>query len=147
MINYIRHDEECYYNIKLTSGDEVIGKGFASIDEDTQESIIYIEDPLEITVVIKEEDEKLTKGIGLNKWINFSDEDFYIIREKDIVCIASLSQDIIMMYEMFLSRLEGRDEKAKKSRVELDSEMGHKGKVDDIRKSLDWIYKNLDISK
>ena len=147
MINYIRHDEECYFNVKLISGDEIIGKGFASVEEDTNETLVYIQDPLEITVVIKEDEGKMSKGVGLNKWINFSDEDFFIIREKDVVCIAGCSQEVIMMYEMFLAKLDGGEERAKESRVDLDSKMGHKGKISDVRKSLEHIYKNLDTSK
>lgn len=147
MINYIRHDEECYFNVKLISGDEIIGKGFASVEEDTNETLVYIQDPLEITVVIKEDEGKMSKGVGLNKWINFSDEDFFIVREKDVVLIAGCSQEVIMMYEMFLAKLNGGEERARESRVDLDSQMGHKGKINDIRKSLEHIYRNLDTSK
>jgi hypothetical protein len=140
MINYIRHDEEFHFIAKLVSGEQVIGKGFAM--EEEGETLIYVSDPLEISIIIKNLDKnKPIKGIGLNKWMHFSEEDFYIIREKDIITIAGLSSELIAMYNLFWQKeIEGDTLDEKK--VELDTEMGLIGKVDDMRSKLEKLFKD-----
>jgi hypothetical protein len=140
MINYIRHDEEFHFIAKLVSGEQVIGKGFAM--EEEGETLIYVSDPLEISIIIKNLDKnKSIKGIGLNKWMHFSEEDFYIIREKDIITIAGLSSELIAMYNLFWQKeIEGDTLDEKK--VELDTEMGLIGKVDDMRSKLEKLFKD-----
>jgi len=139
MINYIRHDEEFYFIAKLVSGEQVIGKGFAM--EEEGETFIYVSDPLELNVVVKNLDkDKSIKGVGLNKWMHFSEEDFYIIREKDIITIAALSQELIIMYDLFWKK-ENEGDTLDEKKVDLDHEMGLIGKVDDVRSKLEKIFK------
>jgi len=140
MINYIRHDEEFYFIAKLVSGEQVIGKGFAT--EEEGETYIYVSDPLELNIVIKNLDkDRSIKGIGLNKWMHFSEEDFYIIREKDIITIAALSQELIIMYDLFWKK-ENEGDALEEKKVDLDHEMGLIGKVDDVRSKLEKIFKD-----
>jgi hypothetical protein len=139
MINYIRHDEEFHFVAKLVSGEQIIGKGFAT--EEDGETYVYVSDPLEINIIIKQLDkDKTIKGVGLNKWMHFSDEDFYVIREKDILTIAGLSSELIAMYDLFWQK-ENNEDSLEEKRVELDPQMGMKGKVDDIRSQLERLYK------
>lgn len=142
MINYIRHDEEFYFIAKLVSGEQIIGKGFAM--EDQGRTQIYVGDPIEIQIISRPiGDGKGIKGVAMNKWVEFSDEDFFIIDEKDIMTIAGLSQEMIYMYELFIkksSTKETIEDEIKNKKVEMDSEMGLKGKIKDIRKKLEQIY-------
>lgn len=103
MINYIRHDEEFYFLVKLVSGEQIIGKGFA-VEEDgvTQ---IFVSDPVEVSVVTRSIGEgKGLKGVAMNKWMEFSDEEFFILQEKDIMTMGGLSQEMIFMYELFIKK-------------------------------------------
>jgi hypothetical protein len=139
MINYIRHDEEFHFIAKLVSGEQLIGQGFAT--EENGETLLYVSDPLEINIIIKQLDnDKTIKGVGLNKWMHFSNEDFYIIREKDILTIAGLSPELISMYELFWKK-ENDDDSLSEKKVDLDPDMGLLGKVDDLRSKLEKIYK------
>jgi hypothetical protein len=139
MINYIRHDEEFHFIAKLVSGEQIIGEGFAT--EEEGETLLYVSNPLEINIIIKQLDkDKTVKGVGLNKWMHFSEEDFYVIREKDILTIAGLSSELIAMYELFWQK-ENTDESLSEKKVDLDTEMGLLGKVDDVRSKLEKIYK------
>ena len=142
MINYIRHDEEFYFIAKLVSGEQIIGKGFAM--EDQGRTQIYVGDPIEIQIITKSIGEgKGVKGVAMNKWVEFSDEDFFIIDEKDIMTIAGLSQEMIYMYELFIKKSSSKEtieDEIENKKVEMDSEMGLKGKVSDIRKKLEQIY-------
>lgn len=144
MINYIRHDEEFYFIAKLVSGEQVIGQGFAV--EDNGNTQIYVTDPVEIQVVTRQlgETNKGVKGVSMNKWMEFSDEDFFIINEKDIMSIAGLSQEMIFMYELFIKKSSEKEDikdAIDEKKVEIDEEMGLKGKVNDVRKKLEDLFK------
>ena len=87
-INYAKHEEEFYGVFKLVSGEEVLGK--AVLTEDQGESLVFIQEPVCIQFIDKEINEKkLARAIGFSKWQQLSDEDFYIIREKDIITVSS----------------------------------------------------------
>jgi len=116
MINYIRHDEE------------------------------FVTDPVEIQVVTKTAGNGTVKGIVMNKWMQFSDEDFFILNEKDIMTIGGLSDELIHMYKLFIKKAssnENIEDAIKESKVELDEEMGFVSKVDEARRKLEKIYKYL----
>ena len=102
MINYAKHDEEFYGIFKLVSGEEIISK--AIISEDEGESLVFLSDPVTIEFFTKEiDDGKIAKGMGFSHWMQMSDEDFFILREKDIVSLASLSKEYIFMYEAYIN--------------------------------------------
>ena len=139
MINYAKHDEEFYGIFKLISGDEIVGK--AVLTEDNGESIIFITDPVVIEFFTKElDDGKIAKGMGFSHWMQMSDEDFFILREKDIVSLASLSNEYIMMYEAYIAG-ENMD-KGHRKKIALDRDMGYLGKIDEARQLFERIYKN-----
>ena len=140
MINYAKHDEEFYGIFKLTNGEEIVGKGM--ITEDDGESLIFISNPVVIEVFTKElENGKVARGMGFSHWMQMSEEEFFIIREKDIISLASLSHEYIMMYEAYIN-----GEEVKKSsdgkKIPLDEEMGFKGSVKDAKRLFEKIYKN-----
>lgn len=144
MINYIRHDEEFYFIAKLVSGEQIIGNGFAV--EENQITQIFVTDPVEIQVVTKTAGNGTVKGIVMNKWMQFSDEDFFILNEKDIMTIGGLSDELIHMYKLFIKKAssnENIEDAIKESKVELDEEMGFVSKVDEARRKLEKIYKYL----
>tara|TARA_A100001201_G_scaffold40345_1_gene41719 strand:+ start:112 stop:552 length:441 start_codon:yes stop_codon:yes gene_type:complete len=142
MINYARHDEEFYGIFKLNNGEEVVGK--AILTEDKGETLAFIQDPVTIETFTKElDDGKVARGMGFSHWMTMSEEDFFIIRERDIISLASLSPEYVLMYEAYIAGEEvkaGQPDERKK--VAPDEEMGYKGKVDDARKLFEKIYKN-----
>lgn len=148
MLNYIRHDEEFYFTCKLVSGEEIIGKGFAVEDNGITE--IFISDPVELSVVTKSLNDgsgRGVKGISMNKWMEFSDEDFFILNEKDIMTIGGLSQEMTFMYDMFIKKSNNENgnlsDAIEEHKLPLDKNMGHVGKISDIKKYLEKIYKSL----
>lgn len=141
MINYARHDEEFLGVFKLISGEEILAK--AVLTEDGGETLIFLQDPVCVQLINKEIGEnKVMRGVGFAKWMQFSDEDFFILREKDVISVTSMSQEISIMYETYLIS-EGDSEKIKEeTKVDLDPEMGYLGKIDEARSSLERIYNN-----
>lgn len=148
MINYAKHDEEFHAVIKLLNGEEVLGK--AVLTEDAGESLCFISRPVQIQSVTKElPDGKIIKGMGFAEWMQLSDEDFFIIREKDIVAVASMSKAVQMMYESYIDDEEDIAESVRqknlrenKLHVDPDTRVGYLGKIDEARKLFERIYKS-----
>ena len=139
MINYARHDEEFYGIFKLVSGEEVLGK--AVLTEDNGQTLVFIQNPVCTQIITKETEEGRTvRGIGFAKWMQFSDEDFFILREKDILLVSSMSKEVIFLYESF--NLDEDDGKKSDSQMELEPEMGYLGNVSAARHLLEECYKN-----
>lgn len=139
MINYARHDEEFYGVFKLLNGEEILGK--AVLTEDEGETLVFLQDPVCTQVIHKELKEgKMIRGVGFSKWMQFSNEDFFILREKDILTVTSMSKEISYLYEAFIISEDG--EKSSKRKVDLEPEMGYLGKIDKARKLLEKIYRS-----
>jgi hypothetical protein len=142
MISYIKHDEEFYFIAKLVSGEELIGKGFAIEDEGSTQ--LFVTDPVEIQVITKSTGKATVKGVAMNKWMQFSDEDFFILHEKDIISIGGLNDEMIHMYNLFIKKTSDNqtvEDAIKENEVELDNEMGYVSSVDEARKKLEQIFK------
>ena len=141
MINYAKHDEEFYGIFKLVSGEEVLGK--AVITDDENETLVFIQDPVAVQVITKEIDEqKVARGMGFAPWMQMSDEDFFIIREKDIIAVASMKKEMIILYEAYLLGEGGMDKKKKETHLELDPSMGYLGSIDNARSLFEKIYRS-----
>ena len=131
-INYIRHDQEFYGVVKLVSGEEIMGTIIATEEEGN--SILFVSEPATTAVTPIEKDGGVAMAIGLNKWMMWSDEDFYIIREPDVVTIAPMSMEAIMMYKLWLRKENGGDDEFE---TPMNENMGLVGKVSDARKKLE----------
>ena len=141
MISYAKHEEEFYGVFKLVSGEEVLGK--AVLTEDSGETLCFIQNPVCTLVVNKEtEDGRQVRGVGFAKWMQFSDEDFYIIREKDVLTVSSMSKEVSFMYEAFVqSENKGKPPKKDHSKIDPEPNMGYLGKIDEARNLFEKLFK------
>ena len=141
MISYAKHEEEFYGVFKLVSGEEVLGK--AVLTEDNGETLSFIQNPVCTLVVNKEtEDGRQVRGVGFAKWMQFSDEDFYILREKDVLTVSSMSKEVTFMYEAFVqSENKGRPPKKDHSKIDPEPQMGYLGKIDEARDIFEKLFK------
>tara|TARA_Y100000004_G_scaffold101119_1_gene113343 strand:- start:415 stop:831 length:417 start_codon:yes stop_codon:yes gene_type:complete len=138
MINYARHDEEFYGIFKLLNGEEILGK--AVLTEDNGETLVFIQNPVSTQIITKEtEDGRTVRGVGFAKWMQFSDEDFFILREKDILTVTSMSKEVTFMYEAFIM---DDDSKKNNAQLDLEREMGYLGKTEEARRLFEKIYKS-----
>ena len=141
MISYAKHEEEFYGVFKLVSGEEVLGK--AVLTEDSGETLCFVQNPA-CTVVVNNKDDqgRNVRGVGFAKWMQFSDEDFYIIREKDVLTVSSMSKEVSFMYEAFVQNECKGGKKGKKDHSKIDPEpnMGYLGKIHDARSLFERIF-------
>ena len=139
-INYAKHEQQFYAVFKLISGEEVLGRSV--LTEDQGESLVFIQDPVVVQLIDKPiDDKKMARAIGFTKWQQLSDEDFYIIREKDIVTVSSMNKEVIFMYEAFVHGADGLGEKKSKMKTPLNKTKGFVGKIDEARKRFEKLFK------
>ena len=149
MINYIRHDEQFHGVCKLSIGEEILGEIIVTEDPETHQNLIFIQHPAK-TKVIEMDGNPNTKeqkvAMGFIKWMNFSDEDFYVLNEKDIMTIAPMSPEAIMMYKRWV-RKEIQKIPEKDREVPMNESMGLITNVESARKILEKIFNNPQLPK
>ena len=139
MINYIRHDHEFHGVAKLSSGEEVMGVMMA-MKQDGQ-TLIFVQDPATPKEAPMKRGDEVGLAIGLVKWMMWSDEEFFILQEGDIISIAPMSFSATAMYKLWLRKEQGIDDD-KNWQVDVNKNMGLVGKVSEMRKRLEDQWKN-----
>ena len=144
-INYAKHDEEFYGVFKLLNGEEILGKAVLT-QEGEGETLCFLSDPVVIQVIEKQISEgKMMRGMGFHKWMQLSDEEFFIIREKDIIAVASMSKEIVLMYETYLANEmdethEAKQERLKRKKSSIQNAKGYLGKIDEARAQFEKLF-------
>lgn len=143
MIGYIRHDEEFNGVVKLTTGQEIIGKMIAT--EEDGRTLIFVQDPAEAKVHdIKNQssNNRIVKGLSFTKWFPLSDEDFFIIPEESIVSVASMSNEISSYYVAWVRDMNPNKE-SNNLQVELTEDFGKITSIQEAKQKLEKIFKYL----
>ena len=134
-INYIVHDQEFYGVMKLKSGDTILGSMIATEEDSCPgKTTFYVQDPAQPQNHQVEKDGQIGMAVGLMKWMMFSEEEFYMVTEENIVTVAPMAMDAVLMYKMWV-----RKEKGQKGDVQIaiNKNMGLVGKVSDFRSKLE----------
>ena len=150
--SYVKHDEEFFGVFKLVSGEEVLAKAVMATEDNCEESIAFLQDPVCIQPINQDLGKgKIMRGLGFHRWMMLSDEEFFIIREKDILSVASMSKHIIGMYEKFLQdeyadkhqeSAEEKEERSSRRRTNIDNTQGFIGKINQARQVFEKLYKS-----
>nr|BAR35420.1 hypothetical protein [uncultured Mediterranean phage uvMED] len=139
-LNYIKPDEEFYGCIKLTSGEELLGR-VVVVEEHKGFYCAFIQDPGKVHSTEKMIEDKRAVAVGLKRWMVFSDEDFFIIPEERIITIAPMSSDAVLMYKFFCKQeFKKHPDDLPDSSIELTQEMGLIGEVEKMRKKLEQLF-------
>ena len=137
MINYTKKDEDFHGIFKLVSGEEVLAK--AVLTEQDGDFLIFLQDPVCVHAITKEiSDQKVMRGMGFTKWMPMSDEDFFIVRDRDIITMGTMSKPIILMYEAFI--LGDDPTKIHRRKTKVDNSTGYLGKIEDARTMFEKLY-------
>ena len=131
--------EEFYSVIKLVSGEEIFA--LVSIDNDQEDPIVVLQNPLVMKVMSS------SRGgyIKVNRWIELSSEDIFIMR-LDRILTMSESKDVklIAIYDNFIADEQGEltfDVSQPTGEVEITNTMGYVSSVEDARKKFEEIFK------
>lgn len=143
MINYIRHDEQFYGSIKMITGEEILGEILVSEDPETKQDLIFIQNPAKTKVVELDQDKGGERiGLGFMKWMNFSEEEFYVIDERSVISIAPMSKEAIVLYTRWVKKEILNEEEPEKGHIPMNKNMGLISTVDEARKLLEKLYKD-----
>lgn len=144
MLNYVKHDEEFHCSIRMKYGAEILAVAMVSRDEDTDTDVVYVQNPVEVNVMIHERpDGKSVRGMGFSKWCAFSDEEFYIINGNDILTMSALSNEIIILYEGYLLSEEHdkmKDLDLSEGGTPSNQVKGSIGKIEEARKKFERLF-------
>lgn len=140
MINYIKHEQEFFGLIKLRSGETIMGSMIAT-EEDFQpgKTVFYIQDPASPVNHPVEKEGQPGMAVGLIRWMMFSEEDFYMVNEDDVITCAPMAMEAVLMYKMWLRKEKGG--KNSDVEIEINKNMGLVGKVSDFRSKLEDFWK------
>ena len=137
MINYARHDEE-FYGYSNYSMEKKYWQS-SSYRRQWRDSCLYSKSCMHTNYYKETDDGRTVRGIGFAKWMQFSDEDFFILREKDILLVSSMSKEVSLCMNHFV--MGDDDEKKDSAKLELQPEMGYLGNVSAARHLLRSVIK------
>ena len=145
-INYIRHEQEFFGVIKLTSGETIIGTMIATEEDSAPgKTVFYVQDPASPHNHSVEKDGQMGMAVGLLKWMMFADEEFYMINEDDVVTVAPMSMESVLMYKMWVRKEKGGNNS--EVEIQINKNMGLVGKVSNFRGQLEDFWKRTNIDK
>jgi hypothetical protein len=144
MISYIRHDEQFYGAMKLTTGDEILGEILVTEDPETKTDLIFVQNPAKTKVIELDADQEKKSqkvAMGFIRWMNFAEEDFYVVSESHVMTIAPMSDEAKMMYKRWVKK-EIHKEEDSTTEVPMNESMGLISTVDKARQMLENLYKS-----
>ena len=146
MINYIRHEQEFFGVVKLKSGETILGSMIATKEENAPDkTVFYIQDPACPHNHPVEKDGQAGMAVGLLKWMMFSDEEFYMVNEDDVVTVAPMSMESVLMYKIWVRKEKGGNNS--EVEIQINKNMGLVGKVSNFRGQLEDFWKRTNIDK
>lgn len=137
-------EEEFYASIKLTSGEEVVGK----VSYDPEDDVIIILNPRVVEKVEQKKGKLLIEGIVFDDWIHSTNETIFIIPRNQIITMIELEEKIANCYEDHLSdklkyrksRLENKSNNSITKRQNPKNHEGYLGSIKEAKRFLEEIY-------
>ena len=131
--------EEFYSVIKLISGEEIFA--LVSIDNDQENPVVILQNPL----VMKMMSSSKGSYIKVNRWIELSSEDIFIMR-LDRILTMSESNDakLIAIYDNFIADEQDEtmiDVYQPNGEVQITNTMGYISSVEEARKKFEELFK------
>lgn len=135
-------EEEFYASIKLTSGEEIVGK----VSYDPNDDVIIILEPRVVEKVEQKKGSAIIEGIVFDDWINATFENMFIIPRSQIITMIELDERIAGFYEDHLEdktkykkrRIE--EPKSNSKRQNPRNHEGYLGSIKEAKKLLEEIY-------
>ena len=131
--------EEFHAAIKLVTGEEIFA--LVCIDENDGDPIIILQNP----VIMKVVQNHIGQYVKVKPWMEIPSDDFYIIKYDKIVTMTEVKENqMIEFYERYINDEDVDIEMDGK--VKISDKMGFISTVEDARKSLERIFKNINES-
>ena len=129
--------EEFYCSLKLISGEEIFS--LICVDENDGDPIIILQNP----VIMKIQQSMSGMVVKIKPWMEIPDDDFYFIKLDKIITMTEISDKMtIEFYKKYLSN-EDITLIGDNGEVKITNKMGYISSVEDARKKLEELYKNI----
>jgi hypothetical protein len=129
--------EEFYCSLKLISGEEIFS--LICVDENDGDPIIILQNP----VIMKIQQSMNGMVIKIKPWMEVPDDDFYFVKLDKIITMTEISDEMtIGFYQKYLSN-EDITSIGDNGEVKITNKMGYISSVEDARKKLEDLYKNI----
>jgi hypothetical protein len=130
--------EEFYAIIKLISGEEILS--LIMVDENDGDPIIVLQNP----VVMKMVEQQMGSYVKIKPWMELPNDDFFMIKlDKVITMTETTDKKIIDIYNKYLNDDDSIDIYKPSGEVKVSIEMGYVSSVEDARKKLEELYKDI----
>ena len=129
-------DEDFYATIKLTSGEEIIGKVCYLPDEDK----VLIDRPLLVEVAKTKKGNVEVSGFSLKEWINATFENMFIIDKSSVITMSELEDKIADFYITTCKRIDA-GKSGGNGGYKLPRSSGYLGSIARTKNTLEDIYK------
>ena len=131
-------EEDFYATLKLKTGEEIFAKVIPT--DETENLKLLITNPIVITNLNSRTGSKV--GYKVEPWLKTTKEDMFVINMNDILTMSeSRDMDMIMMHQSFIRKQSDSIFKSKKPN--MTRKMGYISDVNEAKKILEKIYKNL----
>ena len=130
--------DEFYAIIKLVSGEEILSLVF--VDENDGDPVLVLQNP----VTMKSYNNQHGMYLKVKPWMELSDDDFFIVKlDRIITMTETKDKRILDIYNNYIEDNDSIDVYNPSGQVKPSSKMGYLSSVEDARKSLERIFKDL----
>ena len=133
-------EEEFYSTIKLSSGEEIIGKVCYLPDEDS----LLVQDPMIVERVSQKNNGKAQQGFILKDWIHSTYDSLFVIKMKQVITMTELDKRIEVFYLNNLKNTTVEESNYNSNNIKVSKfskEMGYLGSVKETKEFLEDIFK------
>jgi hypothetical protein len=130
--------EEFYCILKLVSGEEILS--LISVDDNDGDPIVVLQNPVIMELI----DSKEKSYVKVRPWMELPSDDFFMVKlDKIITMTETTDKRLIDVYTKYLNDDDSIDVYKSSGEVKVSNEMGYISSVENARKKLEDLYKNI----
>ena len=130
--------EEFYCILKLVSGEEILS--LISVDDNDGDPIVILQNPVIMELI----DSKEKSYVKVRPWMELPNDDFFMVKlDKIITMTETTDRRLIDVYTKYLNDDDSIDVYKPSGEVKLSNEMGYISSVENARKKLEELYKDI----
>lgn len=128
-------EEDFYASIKLKTGEEIFARVLPC--EENQKITLLVTNPI---TVENYKNRSGVQGYKIEPWMKTTTEDIFLIKMEDVITIIENNDiEMIMMHQSYVRKISNM----KNDDQNMSRKMGYISNVNDAKKLLEKIYKNL----
>lgn len=128
-------EEDFYASIKLKTGEEIFARVLPC--EEDQKITLLVTNPI---TVENYKNRSGIQGYKIEPWMKTTTEDMFLIKMEDVITIIENNDmEMIMMHQSYVRKISNM----KNDDQNISRKMGYISNVNDAKKLLEKIYKNL----